>query len=1325
MSDLNESLLNSLDAEGEKYQARVQAEEEEILAIQNKQNELNEEDIGAGERPGPPSPKYQSEEMKSQPAKVAQAKEQKQANEAKAQEESPNALEYLQGGGSIAGNPLETIQDATLLGQGIVDTAMDAASALLPWLKPADEAWEEMSGRNQQGEAAKFVRDTAGLVIPAMVTGGATAGLATSTAGKLGFTALTKGAPKIVGTVALDAGIGAAIDSVSDTSEEVGNLSDILNNTLGVQTPWVYVEGDSPDVTKKKNVQEAAALSGVVGALELALSSNRITKQLPRLLTKIFDAKTKKEIVIPKEGIEVTAKTDKARVVAQTDEAQARFEADPEGQKGYDAFVNEPHEPQARAVQDAEADPILFKTDNAAIQSNVGTSNGRARPAVTTHFKKDFLKADDYTAQGKKLDGLAEDLGEVNVETQIGSTKISAIDVDKAVDNLVVAAFNDPVDFAKQFDSLISASNDILGNRVQYLSEDGMKVATKAYQKFFEMADPKRKRASAVLTTQSAGNVADAASAIEILGENFDTTRQQELVFDALKIMLPEIRKNQFISGKVLQLKKLADTSKKSGKGITAEWANEAGEQFRVDLKQKNDQSIEFLNTMVDISKENPEYFKPLMREFTKTNGNVDSIDKLARLAENRLGFIKKFFYDGNPEMSSYVVDLFQQTRYNSVLFGMAPIRAAEGAGKAVLVKPLTTLVGSAMTADMKSFQRALFIYGGIRENIGRAFKVMGDEYRFAVDHPEAAAARGREDLKTGQLGDRETLDELAEVWREKGEFGKLATWNITKYMTGVQNHWIPRAGINIMSGLDGFTKSLGASFSARTDAYNSAFDVTKGAINLDEFNKIQRDLYKKAFNSEGVLTDELAKQLSGEINLNQDLKMVTALEGLMKHAPVAKSIFMFPRTGLNDINYVATFSPTSLLGQGIGKARKLMKASSQFEIQEVLTEFGYKIGDDAANMANFNMLKREYQGRSIAATGMVMGAGLWALDGNLTGSGSYDGAEKKRMREMGWKPYSIRMPNGEWRSYEGMGPMTTFLGLVADVVYEGQRLDSNITEEWMRAITHSISMNVTNKTFLSSFEGLAKALSGEPGELNRWFAMQVDSQLPFAGMRNIASKALVPQLKEVEDNWIAYLMNRNRFLPPVNAMLHDAVDVYNGTPINYTDPMTAAINSILPYFKLNPSIEPWREELLRTGWDGLQKPRRNPINNRELTKDQLHYINTYMGKTYKLGEKVEKLLMRPDKWWQTELKRYAKERGLQSQQDFPIKETRVYELLDEEHNIAFDQAWASLERNRADLVNQGVLQKIVDDKINQGNFKGAKETAGDLRQQILQNPNK
>ena len=947
MSDTNLSLLNQLEDESNQYDERLQAEEQAELEIQAKQDALNEEDIGAGERPGPPSPEYQSEEMKSQPGKVEEFRKQKEEGSV-GSDGKQNALQYLQSGGSIAGNPLETIEDATKLGAGVMDTIMDGASALIPWLKPADEAWEEISGRNRETGAGKFVRDMAGLVIPTAATGGIAAPALTSTAGKLGFTALTKGTPKVVGTVALDMGIGAGVDAVSDTSEEPGNLSDILNSTLGVQTPWVHVEGDSPDVTKKKNVYESAALGGVVGALEIGLSSNRITKQIPRILTKIFDAKTKKEIVIPKDGLETTAKTDKARVEVQTEEAVRRFDADPEGQKGYDPFINEPHEPQSRAVQDLVADPFLFKADNAAIQNNVGTSNGRPRPAVTDHFKNDFLEAKDGTKQGKMLDGLAAELGEVSIETQVGSTKISAADVDAAVDNLVVAAFKDPADFREQFEKLRTATNEILGNKVQYLSEDGFKVATKAYQRFFEMADPNRKVASAVLTTQSAGNVADAASAVEILGEKFDTSRQQELVFDALRILLPEIRKNQFISGKSLQLKQLAETSKKTGEPLTAEWANEAGQQFRVQLKEKNDKTLEFLDTMVEISKSNPEYFKPLMREFAKTNGNVDSIDKLGRLAENRLGFIKKYFYDGNPEIPSYVVDLFQQTRYNSVLFGMAPIRAAEGALKSVVVKPMTTFLGSALTGDMKAFKQAMFVYGGIRENIKRAFKVMGDEYRFAVDHPEASAQRGRQDLKVGQLGDRDTLDELAEVWREKGEYGKLATWNITKYMTGVQNHWIPRLGINLMTGMDGFTKSLGASFSARTDAYNALYDATKGAPNLKEFNQMQRDLYKKAFDSEGVLTDDLAKNISGEINLNQDLKMVTALENVMKHVPVAKSIFMFPRTGLNDLNYVATFSPTSLLGQGVGRARKLMKAKSQFEIQEVLADFGYKIGDDA-----------------------------------------------------------------------------------------------------------------------------------------------------------------------------------------------------------------------------------------------------------------------------------------------------------------------------------------------------------------------------------------
>lgn len=1307
---MNESLLNQLEEESNRFEVERAAEKEAEAKLQA---EAMEEAVGKGEKAGPPSPEYQSQEMKDQGERAN--------NPSPEPKQYQNAFEYLQSGNSIAGNPLESIEDLSLPGQGLADTALDFASGLLPWLKPLDEAYEEMSGRGEQGTAANFVRESSAFVLPTLLTGNFVSGLFGSAAKRLGFASLTTGVAKKAGTVAVDMGVGAGVDAVSDYSLEPGNLSDLLSKHLGIQTPWVHLEGDSPDVTKQKNVAEGAALGGVVGALELALSSNRFTQQIPKIINKIINKKTGKEISF-KKGVDSVAATDKARKEAQTAEAVIRFKNDPEGQQGYDPFVNEPHEPQARAVQDVEADPIAFKADNAAIQNNAGTYNGRARPAVTVHFKNDYLEAADASEEGKMLDRLAAELDEVTIETQVGGQKISAEEVEKAVDNLVTAAFNEPEDFIKQFKDLRTATDSILGNKVEYLSEDGMEVATAAYKRFFEMADPARSRASAVLATQTAGNVADAAAAVEKLGQNFDTTRQQELVFSALRILLPEIRKNQFISGKKLQLKQLVKKQKKEKQGLSATWFDDAQRQFTVDLKEKNAETLRFLDQMVDISRENPEYFKPLMREFQKTNGRIDSIEKLARLAENRLGFWKKYFYDGNTEMPSYVIDLLQQTRYNSVLFGMAPIRAAEGAGKALILKPVTTVVGSKIGGDDETFKRALFVYGGIRENIMKAFKVMGDEYRFAVDNPEAAAARGREDFKTSQLGDRETLDELAEAWRKNGEFGKLATWNITKFMTGVQNHWIPRLGINVMTGLDGFTKSLSASFSARSKAYGDLFDATNGAPDVNEFRKLQADLYKQAFDSNGVLTDEVAKKVSGEINLNEDLQMVTALEGFMRHVPVAKSIFLFPRTGLNEMGYVATFSPTGLIGQGLGRARKVMKAQSQFEIDEALLEHGYKTGDNAA----FKVLQAEYRGRQIAATGLVMGAALWALDGNLTGAGSYDGAERKRMRDMGQPEFSIRMPGGEWRSYEGMGWVTTFLGLVGSIAYEGQRMDSNITEDWWRALTYAVSMNITNKTFFSSFEPLVKALSGEEGELNRWFAMQIDTQAPFAGLRSMANQAFTPQLKDVENHWFAYLKNRWKHIPAVGDSLVDKVDVYSGEPINYADTMTASINALLPYFNLNPSIEPWREALLRTGWDGLQTPRRNPINNRELTKEQLNYIGTYMGKNFQLGKKVEKLLMNPDgkemkDVWKQDLKEYAENRGFRGQEAFPINKMRLYELLNELHNEAFNQAWASLERNRADLVNQGILQKITDDKINQGNFKGAADTADNLREDIRQ----
>ena len=44
---------------------------------------------------------------------------------------------------------------------------------------------------------------------------------------------------------------------------------------------------------------------------------------------------------------------------------------------------------------------------------------------------------------------------------------------------------------------------------------------------------------------------------------------------------------------------------------------------------------------------------------------------------------------------------------------------------------------------------------------------------------------------------------------------------------------------------------------------------------------------------------------------------------------------------------------------------------------------------------------------------------------------------------------------------------------------------------------------------------------------------------------------------------------------------LKDYKDPYTGNVINDMDPMTAALNALMPYFKTNSGMEPWRQWLL------------------------------------------------------------------------------------------------------------------------------------------------
>ena len=154
-----------------------------------------------------------------------------------------------------------------------------------------------------------------------------------------------------------------------------------------------------------------------------------------------------------------------------------------------------------------------------------------------------------------------------------------------------------------------------------------------------------------------------------------------------------------------------------------------------------------------------------------------------------------------------------------------------------------------------------------------------------------------------------------------------------------------------------------------------------------------------------------------------------------MDRVPAAKALFLFPRTGVNAFELGWTFNPLSNLGPAMTKGRRVLGARTRQQKLAALAEHGIDATQDA-DLA-FQSLKSEYIGRQIMGSTVVMGAGMWALEGNLTGNGPQDAAERQRMLAMGWRPNSLKDPiSGEWKSYAGFEPFDSLLGLVGDVVY-------------------------------------------------------------------------------------------------------------------------------------------------------------------------------------------------------------------------------------------------------------------------------------------------
>lgn len=1183
---------------------------------------------------------------------------------------------------------------------GTVDTIMDLTSKFIPAMQAPADWWDEQTGRNVSKDPLKKAeRNISAIVIPSLLGG-------------FGISALGL---KGLSAIGANVGLEAVISGTSDTTSEAGNLGSFGESVLqkvvpGAQIPWASRDTDSPDVVYWKNLTENLFFAGAASTLA----------ELPTLLTyrnggnKIIPKNEIAESIAPESPgtlQDAILRNQQKKRDAQLNIARKALAEDPDGIKGYNAFVNEPAEPIARATADESSNTVEFMADQARIQNNVDTVNGRARPLLDNDTQE-LLSRADTAARQRIMSKVSQELG-AKFDLKVGSETLSSKQVTEAVNALYDAAIA-PV--GKTFDDAVRQFRDLelkVGNLQDTVSSrGGREIMGRTIDRLVDALHPETLRASAAVQTQTASGVSDLARVVDLNEAVVDTSRLQELMMPRLRTLLKEQATSQVSESMSTMLNKQLAQKTSTIEGALSLPDNYLDEMFDAYTKAVDEKAQvidDFVDNLTEMAKSDPGFLRPVYRLYAKTNGEVDSMYKLNMLLNNKLGILRKAFVDGNPKVKSQILREMQSAVTSGMINGTAPAKAWVGNIAQLAVRPLTTLSGAvalgATTGNFKSLQRGLVAFGQFQETLRRASKMARDEWKFARSNPEAAMARGRADYNFADsntdwkqtLADFEEMEELSKT--PAFGAGRQAIWNMTKGLNVWNKKGLNTWGVHAMYSADGFLKSMTASMSSRFKAYDK---LAADGIVFDKakFRDLEKGFYAEAFDADGVLTDKFANYAAQEIALNADNEFVTGIEAIMDRVPIMKSIFRFPRTKANAISLIQTYDPTGALSRWSDNSFRTITANANdpAAVKHVLELHGMKGG----NVDDFLMLKSEYIGRKLTTGSIVAGAAMMTVGGNLTGAGSYmTPAEKTRALGAGWRPYTIY-----GYSYENAPDWIKMsLGLTADITMAHFGIEGRAAEDWFGSMTEALAANVTNEFFGTEVTTLSDILSLSPAAIERYLASVVDTAIPGAGGRSALNDVLAPQLRDVENNFLGYLANRNRAF--TQWWLEETIDPFTGNNINGNRfPLQRFIGRFLP-FEHAGGDEPWRQWMLSTGWTGLSEPMVNPFTGEKLTPQQRQWVNRWIGENGNWDKEMERYMKMDD----GELKReWMKLKGKRATLD--LGKTEIHVILDESKKRQFDAAWNAYLAAHPESMDIKSIKETQDALTEQGDYDAAVEAA-------------
>jgi hypothetical protein len=1240
-----------------------------------------------------PAPRFADEE----PAPEPKSKKKKK-------EETPLETIYQDGSlmGAMVRDPRSVLEGLLAVPSGVVDFGVDLLNLLPRKDNPAIPnpfGGEVPRIPKFQNELAQSVREISSVVAPTLylTSKGQLAGAAANA--RVGWGIGKSQLVKWLGTAGVGAGAGAFVDATNTLNESDDNLQGSLKKMFPktfswISNDWATLDSDSPDVKRAKNVNEGVGLGILsdllVGAGKLIRGISK-TQAATRYIPESENAKSwferAKDMVTGDTSDDVVEASMRSREDILDELGEYGLSKEVDLNKPllgvHEAFGLE--ESGIRSVDPMGA--VGAAVDAARIDRNVDTVYGRLGSIISEAALKYGVEATELPRRAI-IKGIAEEIksaGKFSVELPSGK-KITAEEIDQSGTRLAEIMLDPRMDTGMLKGTMDEYKELVSG--YEKLDAVGYNAALKSIKGYLdEFMNMDTLKAQAYLTTSLAGQVSDIAEGARYMEGTAAIERAQEQILDRLEYLLVEKGLANYTKDSSFSFIKTLKRLEKDPMAVAGMGQNIEAQSNEV-LSQILTRAKNTTNSLREISQERPEFLKPLQVAWEFSDGNTDTMAKLNNFVEQSLPNIQKAFFDDQPEIPNVLVQGMWANIYNSILTTVStPLKAGVGNAVLLMEKPVAVLGGALMSGDLKAVRRGWYQYSGFIDSMQKGLKHMSQVFHKASIDPTSVNYIMRDDLVKKNEQTMSILHSYAEAAQKSGNDGPMALYLQGEALHDLSMNPLLRFGANAMSALDGFSRAVLANAEARGRVYDKFIDGDV-PLNNKTLKEANDEIYNSMFDRTGMITDKAVNYASAEVAMNLDSPGVEALSNVIQKFPVLRPFMMFPKTTMNVIDMANKHSPWALFAKEYNDiAFKPLDQFAEGEIESILTAKGLPATPDA-----FFNLRYEMRGRKAIGTIALTSAFGMLVGGNLRGNGHYDKERQQTRTQLGWKPKTYRGTDGKWYSYEWLGPAGDFLALAADVFDNFDSITENDAASMWGKLMFIMGSSITNRSTLAGLEPMNDVLSGNPSAANRWAASFASSLAPLSGFRNELGRLMYPQLRELDQNFMELLRNRNKFLDGIdpNNALPDAHDWIDGRKVGYPENIfVRMVNAVTP-FKIADEMSKERQFLIDIEYDNRPSFRTNG-KGVEYTPAERSELYSIMGRQGIFKEAIEAAMKTTTaKQWRNRIK---KARGKGAEID-PTEWENLYNDLDVAMVRAVRAAQLEL-TNRDDVLRRQYEQDV------------------------------